>query len=266
MSFPANTTCYMVCAGTCQVHGFPNTLSPGYATSFLVSPGPSPTLTAVTTHSRHPSPLLTASPLPQVPPLSPSFAIINVPNTRHSHPPSPVIPTMALTPSVNPLVAHDSDPHHDKVHYDISKDLSEIYVSKVPGTGPRITFEQERYRVVEGPSPKNYHVAFDHPFFMRTKRFNGTPRIKDLLEWLHSYFHERVTAGEESDLKGDMDLYQLAVTTQRKRCGATADRKAEWDKGMKRVDILGKECKFRGIYLDTSAIKDHLTLRVVFGK
>ena len=173
---------------------------------------------------------------------------------------------MALTLSVNPLVAHDSDPHHYKIHYDISKDLSEIYVSKLHGSGPRITPEQERSRVVEGPSPEKYHVAFDHHFFTKTKRFSGTPRIKDLLEWLHSYFHERVTTGEESELKEDMDLYQLAVKTQRKRCGTTTDRKAEWDKGMKRVDILGKDSKFRGIYLDTSAINDHLTLRVVFGK
>ena len=63
-----------------------------------------------------------------------------------------------------------------------------------------------------------------------------------------------------------MNLWKVASDTQVKRCQDVLDSDAEWAQGMKRVDILGKECKFQGVYLDSSFIGDHLTLHVVFGK
>jgi hypothetical protein len=197
-------------------------------------------------------------------PLSPAFAVVNIQNTYS--PSSPVVPALLLTtPSVNPLVALDSDSCSHKVQCDISNDPIDARISKSCGRNTSLTPEQKRSPVVEDALHSHFRVMFDHPGLADTIDFHGSPTVGDLLTELHSHFHERVGSGEKSNLK-QLGLYQAAITAQTKRCEAAFDGHTEWNRGMKRVDILGKECKFHGVYLDSSSISDHLALRVVFGK
>ena len=251
-------TCYHRCSCDRQ-----NPMSGGY---YVVTPAPSPTLTTVAMLPRN-SPTFTISPLPATTQL-PTLAVLNTQNTHHRcRSPSPVQPTLVLTtPNINPLVAHGSDPHHDKVHYDVSKGLSDIRVSKLRGPKIPISDEQKQSLVVEGVSRGTFHVVFDHPGLTSTIEFKGTLTVGDFLEELHSHMDERVGDVEMFNLKKDSHCYQTAGETQVKRCQAAFNRDAEWDRGMKRVDILGKKCKFHGIYLDTSRAGNHLTLGVVFGR
>lgn len=209
----------------------------------------------------HHSPTITISPLPVVTPLPASLAVVNVPNTWYYDSPSPVVPT--TTPSVNPLVAFDSDSGRYKIRYDLSKDLDTIRVSGPYGP---ITDEQRCSLVVEGAPHKSFRVMFDHSVLTSIIELEGPLMIEDLLRELHSHFRRPPSSREMSDLRKDMYLCRAAVETRVKRCEAAFDPRAEWDRGMKRIDILGRECKFRGIYLDTSSISDYLKLCVVFGK
>jgi hypothetical protein len=142
------------------------------------------------------------------------------------------------------------------VHYDVSEDPIEV----------RLTHEQKRSPVVEGAPHSRFRIAFGHPALVHTIDFEESLTVGDLLTELHSHFHERVGHGEKYELEKHMDLCGAAVRARTKRCGAAFDAHVEWNRGMKRVDMLGRECKFRGVYLDPSSISDHLTLRVVFGK
>jgi len=255
-------TCYTVMNGVCHFHGPLDSPHPMCTIGYLVDPRLSPTFTAVTTRTRR-SPLLTVSPLLGVSQLPVSFEVLGV-----SHvPPSPVIPTVVFTtPSVNPLVALDPGLYHHKIHYDVSKGSNDVRISRPYGPSIPITEEQKRSLVVEGTLHRRFRVVVDHPGLTSTIDIEGSLTVEDLFEELHSHFHQRVRPGEMSNLKKDMNLFQVAVDTQVKRCAAALDGHAEWDRGMKRVDILGKECKFRGIYLDTSYISDRLTFYVVFGR
>lgn len=233
---------------------------------YVVNPRASPALTAVVTCT-HPSPTFTISQLPVVTQLPTSFAVANFQNTYHLDPPSPGLSALVLTtPSVNPLVALSSDPCHNKIHYDVSKDLNTVCVSKPYGFSTSITNEQRYSPVVEDTLHRNFRIEFDHPVLTSTIDFKGTLTVGDLLEELHSHFHAWVGSREMSKLEGDGTYCHAATIARTKRCEAAFDTRAEWGRGMKRVDILGKETKFRGIYLNTSCISDYLTLYVVFGK
>ena len=242
----AVTTCHAVRAGTCCFHSTPP--SPTCTISHVVDPRFSPGLATVTIRTGH-SPTVTISPALVTSPLPSPRTVINVQNTCHH-------PVHISTPSVNPLLAFDSDSRHYKIYYDLSKDLSAV----------RITDEQWCSLVVEGAPHKRFRIAFDHPALTSTIEFEGSLTVEDLLNELHSHFRKRPRPREMSELKKDMHLYQMTIQTQVKRCQTAFDPHAEWDQGLERVDFLGRECKFRGIYLDASPTSDHLTLRVVFGK
>ena len=153
------------------------------------------------------------------------------------------------------------------VHYDISKDLSTARVPGLCGRSTLISYEQMHSLAVEGALHERFHIVFDHPVLASTIDFEGSPTVEDLLDALYSHFDKRAGSREMSNLMEDMYLFRNAVDTQVKRCEAAFDARTEWDRGMKRVDILGKGRKFHGIYLDSdTSISDYLTLRVVFGE
>lgn len=267
----------MTCHGNCHhCHS-----SPGHsnqAISYVIDQSVSPPVATLTLTPRSPfltqlpltfagrSPLLAVSPLPGVSQLSNAFGLVSI----NSAPSSPAVSTVVLTtPSINPLVAFDQGPPHSKIHYDVSKDLDHVRVSRPRGHSAPITDEQKRSLVVEGVPHMNFRIVIDnldHPGLPGHIDFEGTLTVGGLLDELHSEFHQRVGARELSDLRKDMNVYHAAVSAQVKRCGTAFDGHTEWERGMKRVDILGKESKFHGIYLDPSYIDDCLTLHVVFGK
>ena len=280
------TSCYQVTGRSCHVHGalgHPSCIvsqtsysraSPT-STTITMYAGRSPTLTISPLPAAHPlpattytrrSPAITISPLPGISPLPASLQDLDYQDTYNYNPSSPVMSALVLTtPSINPLVAYDSGPC--QVHCDLSKDPIRVRVSGLCGRGARITPEQDRSPVVEGALHSHFRIMFDHPILERYIDYTEPLTVGDLLAELHLHLHKRVRSGEMHDLKNDMDLYQTAVNTQVKRCGAAFDSHAEWDQGMKRIDMLGKESKFCGVYLDSSApVSDYLTLRVVFGK
>lgn len=260
MSLPA-TPCYQVVTGK---HYHPN---PNYVIGQALVYPSSPAFTAVTTHSHH-SPIFTISPLPGVTPLPGSFAVVNLQNAYNTcSPPSPAVSALVLTtPYINPLVAVDSGLCHGKVNFDVSKVQIDVRVSKFCGNSAFITDEQKDSLVVEGALHGHFRIEFDHPGLTGSMGFRRALTVGDLLLGLHKYFHERIGQTEKYHLEKDMDLWKVASDTQVKRCQDMYDPRLEWDLGMKRVDVLGKKSKLRGVYLDPSAFGDHLTLRVVFGK
>ena len=226
-----------------------------------VNPG-SPTYTV--TYTQH-SPAFTVSPLPGISLLPTPFSVPSPQSACNSFPPSPVTPGLHVTTLfVTPLLALDQSFGYDKVCYDVSKDPSIARVSTVHGQSVPITREQRHSLVVEGALVSPFHIAFDHPALTRTIELQGIPTVDEFLRELHSYFLERVGTGEMRDLQGDRDYHPSAVRAQKKRCDAASDPDREWRRGMRRVDILGKGSKLRGIYLDSSPTD--ITLRVVFGK
>jgi len=238
--------------GTCYLHGaLPNLMCTTGCVDPRRSPGYAP--------ARGCTPTIIISPLPAVTPLP--VVVVNVQNTSYYDSPSPVTTSPVLTtPSVNPLVAVDSDLYQHKIYYDLSKDLN-----NVRGPYGPISDEQMRSLVIQGAPHGNFRIAFDHPGLTSSIDFEGPLMIEDLLEELHSHFDKRISSKEKTKIEKNMYLYQMAINTQVKRCRATFDPQAEWDRGMKRVDILGKECKFCGIYLD-GYVGGYYVLRVVFGK
>ncbi|KAF9648464.1 hypothetical protein BDM02DRAFT_3115369 [Thelephora ganbajun] len=263
MSLTITPSYHLVNIGSCRVHGVLNCPYPSCTTSYVVSPGVSPTFTAVAL----PSPCVTVSPLPAVSPL-PSLAVVNFQSPCSRNSPSPVIPVLLLpqTPQVNPLVASNSDVCRQKVHYDVSEDPSTARVSTLLGLSAPISYEQKSSLVIEGVPHGAFRIVFDHPALTSTIKFEGSLTIGELLKQLYSHLHKQVGSREMSTLKEDRNFYTVAVKTQSKRCGAAFDARAEWNQGIKRVDVLGKECQFRGVYLGTSPINDRITLHVVFGK
>ena len=231
---------------------------PNPSTSCYVVPSPTHTTVAMWPHN---SPTYAISPLP-VPAHLPTFAVLNTQNTHHHcRSPSPV-----FTPTINPLVGVDSDSSHYKIHYDVSKDPSDARVSKPRGAKSPITDEQKRSLVVEGTPHRAFLAVFDDPVLTSTIELSGSLTVGDFLERLYSHMHTRAGHDETSNLKKDMDRYSAAVTTQIRRCRTASNRHTEWERGMKRVDMLGKECKFYGIRLDPSCAGDYHTLYVEFGK
>ena len=207
------------------------------------------------------TPTIIISPLPVATPLPVPAVVVNIQNTSYYDSPSPATTSPAFTtPFVNPLVAVDSDPYQYKIYYDLSKDLNSVH-----GPYSLISDEQMHSLVVQGAPHGNFRIAFDHPALISTIKFERPLVIGDLLKALHSHFNKRPSSREKTNIERDMYLLQTAVDTQIKRCQATFDPQAEWDRGMKRVDILGKECKFCGVYLD-GYVGGYDVLRVVFGK
>jgi len=154
------------------------------------------------------------------------------------------------------------------VHYDISKDLSTVCVPTSYGHSTPISDEQKYSLVVEGALHERFRIVFDHPVLTKPMGFFWRSlTVESLLEELLLYFDERVGSRERSNLEKDMHLFREAVDTQVGRCENASDPRAEWNLGMKRVDILGKERKFHGIYLDSdTSNRDYHTLHVVFGE
>ena len=154
------------------------------------------------------------------------------------------------------------------VHYDISKDPSTVCVPTSYGRSTPISDEQKHSLVVEGALHDRLQIVFDHPVFTKPMGFFWKSlTVESLLEKLFLYFEERVGSREGSNLKEYMQLFREAVDTQVERCETASDPRAEWNLGMKRVDILGKERKFHGIYLDSdTSNRDFHTLHVVFGE
>ena len=260
------TPCYQVAPGTCYVHGILGRSNPSCVASQGLVYLASPTLTAITRYTRH-SPAVTILPLDGISSLPSSFSVVNFQNTSDYDPSSPAIPALLLiTPSITPLLALGSSLFCGKINYDVSEDPGNARVSMFYGKSTPITREQKRSLVVEGTLHRRFRIVFDHPALTRTVEFQKAPTVGDLLAELHWHFYDRVGPGEMYDLKKDMDHYSMAIRTQKKRCNATFDPDVEWNRGMKRVDILGKESKFRGIYLDSSSTSSYLTLHVVFGK
>jgi len=263
----ASTSYCQVASRTCYLHGTFNCPESSCAVSQVLVHPASPAFTTVTMRTRR-SPVFTISPLPGVPPLPASLGVVGFQNTHNYGPPNPTVSAPVLTtPSVNPLVALGSGLCHGKVLCDVSEYPINVCVSKLWSNSAPITEEQKRSLVVEGALHRRFRVKFDHPGLTRTwLDFQGILTIRDLLTEIHWHFHERIGHGEKNHLKKDMNLWKVASDTQVKRCQDVLDCDAEWKRGMKRVDILGKECKFHGVYLGSSFIGDHLTLRVVFGK
>jgi len=254
------TRCYPVNSGTCSVHGTIHYPNPGCSFSYVVSGGTSPALTTVTMVTRR-SPLLTVSPLPGLP------TVGNFQDGSSRHSPSPVIPILVLTtPTINPLVVVDSELRHHKVHYDASKHPSTAR-AKFCGRNTPISREQMDSLVVEGALHRCFRVMIDHPALTRTIDFKeGSPTVGDFLTELYSHLQEQVGSEEKLTLEGFPSPFIAALKAQMKRCEAAPDFSAEWKRGMKRIDVLGEECKFRGVYLDSTPAGDYLVLNVLFGK
>ena len=263
MSFTA-TPYYQVVPATCCVHNHPH--SGCAASQSIVNPA-SPAFTTITMYTPHHSPVYTISPLPGVSPLPASFMVASPRSTDGYYPPSPVVPGLLLaTVFITPLLAFDQSLCYGKIHYDVLKDPGNARVSKLYGQSAPITNEQKRSLVVEGALHTRFRIVFDHPALTRTIELHATPTVGDFFAQLRSYFYEPVWDGEKYDLQKDPNHFSEAVKAQKKRCDATFDPDVAWRQGMKRVDILGKKTKFRGIYLDSSSTSDYLTLRVVFGR
>jgi len=257
---------YQVVPGACYLHGASNCPHPSCAASQVLIHPASPTFTTFTART-HRSPIITISPLPGVTPLPASLGVVNFQNTYNYDSPSQISALVLTNPSVNPLVALGSSLCHGKVHCDISESPIDVCVSKVWGNSAPITEEQKRSLVVDGALHRRFRVRFDHPGLTPTwLDFQGILTVRDLLMEIHWHLHERIGHGEKHHLKKDMNLWKVASDAQVKRCQDALESDAEWKRGMKRVDILGKECKFQGVYLDSSFIGDHLTLHAVFGK
>ena len=264
MPSPA-TPSILISPDTCHHHCSCDRPNPVCTGCYVGNLAPSPTHTAVTMWP-HNSPTFAISPLPVAAQI-PTLAVLNTQNTYHHHrSPSPVHATLVFTPNVNPLVALDLDSSHHKLHYDVSKDPSHAYVSKSRGPRIPITNDQRRSLVVEGTPHSAFHVVFGDPVLTSTIEFRGSLTIGDFLDELCSYMHKRVGRGEMSNLEKDTDRCSAAAIARTRRCGATSDPHGEWERGMKRVDMLGKGCKFYGIRLDTSCTSNYHTLFVEFGK
>ena len=263
----STTSYYQVIPGACCHHGTCNCPRSNCAASQVLVHPASPAYTTVTTHTHH-SPIVTISPLPGVSPLPVSLGVVNLQNAYNYGHPSTTISGVVLTnPSINPLVALGSGLCHGKVHCDLSEYPIDVCVSKLWGGSAPITEHQKQFVVVEGALHQRFRVMFDHPGLTRNWiDFRGILTIRDLLAEMHWHFHDRIGQGEESHLKKHMNLWEVASGTQVKRCQDELDSDAEWRRGMKRVDILGKECKFQGVYLDPSFVGDYLTLHVVLGR
>ena len=92
--------------------------------------------------------------------------------------------------------------------------------------------------------------------------------IENLIQLLHDHFQQPLGSKETSKLERDMKLYQSAVNNCCERCRTEDDPDDAWweGSGMKRIDVLGKECKFRGVELDLTPANNRLILRVALGK
>lgn len=213
-----------------------------------------------------PSPQLTLSPLPVVSPLH-SLAVVNLPSSASRRiSPSPVQAMLVATLQIHPIVSMGPELYHSKLHYDVSKDPHTAAVSTF-GVTTSISIEQKNFPVVGGALVHTaFEIVFNHPILINTIKCDTSLTVGELVKHLYSHFHKRVGAGEMSSIEQDADLYTAAVKHQNKRCQAMFDVGAEWNKGMKRIDVLGKECKFRGLELDATSAHDRLLLRVTFGK
>ena len=257
---------YQVASDACFLHGTFNCPHQSCAVNQVIIRPASPTFTVRTTRT-HRSPIIAISPLPGVSPLPASLGVVGFQNTYNYGSPGQISALVLTNPSVNPLVALGSGFCHGKVHCDISESPINVCVSKIWGNSVPITEEQKLSLVVEGALHGRFRVRFDHPGLTRTwLDFEGILTVRDLLTEIHWHFHERIGHREKRHLKKDMNLWKVASDTQVKRCQDALESDTEWKQGMKRVDILGKECKFQGVYLDSSFIGDHLTLHAVFGK
>jgi hypothetical protein len=171
---------------------------------------------------------------------------------------------LVATLQVNHLVAMGTDLNSSKLHYDLSKGLHTAYISK-RGIGSPITPEEKDSVVVEGAMPHTrFRIAFNHPV-LASIDCDASLTIGGLIELLHLHFHNPLRHREMSALKPLMELYLAAMRNMGKRCEASLNCPVEWDEGLKRIDVLGKERKFRGIELDTTS-HNYVTLRVAFGK
>jgi len=242
--------CCPLANGACRCHH-------NFASSYVVSPILGSTTLALTTHSPNSY---------HSPHLTPTFGIVNLPGSGRCGSPSPVIPTLLLTTpvAVDSLVAIDTEIHSHKVHYDVSKGLQTACISAC-GLDTPISNEQKNFPVVKG-APPNARLrivpADQHPVLTQTIERDSSLTIGELIKLLHSYFHEPLGSEEASSLRSNVDLYPVAIKNQQKRCKAASDPDEEWSMGMKKIDVLGKECKFRGVELDAAP----LTLYVAFGK
>ena len=65
-----------------------------------------------------------------------------------------------------------------------------------------------------------------------------------------------------------MNLYQSAGNNCCERRRTEDDPDDAWGEGsgMKRIDVLGRECKFRGVELDLTTANNRLILRVALEK
>lgn len=249
----------------CGVHGAPqhNCVAVGYV------PTTSPLFTTLPMLSpnMHRSPQLTlGTPVHMTSPL-PTFAVVNFPTSRGNSP-SPVVQNLLLTTTlqVNPLVAVGMELYSSKISYDVSKEPHTSRISRC-GITTSLSEEEKDFLVVEGAlMHTNCSIEFDHPVLQTTIRCDSSLTIGDFVTLLYSHFRERLGSRETASLSQDMDLFTEATKNQNKRCRTTHNPRAEWGQGMKRIDVLGRECKFRGVELDTMSGQDTITLRVVFGR
>ena len=220
--------------------------------------------TGYTTYSPnngHSSQIIIPSPL--------SLAVVNLPSQSRRNSPSPVILARPLTTmlAIHSLVAIDTQMYSPKIHYDVSKDPNTAYISTL-GVSVPISNEQKNYQVVEGALPNiDLCIVFDHPILTDTFECDSSLTIGELIQLLYAHFHQGLESSEMTNLRGDVNFYPAAVKNQEKRCRAAFDHKKEWSEGMKRIDVLGRKCKFHGVELDaTSSTHNYFTIRVVFGK
>jgi hypothetical protein len=173
---------------------------------------------------------------------------------------------LVATLQVNRLVAMGVDTYSSKLYYDVSKGTHTAHLSKC-GISSSIPPEERDSLVVEGAVPQtHFRIAFNHPYLTSLIDCDAPPTVGGLIKLLHSHFHEPLRSREMFSLKSNMDLYLAAMNNLGKRCETSFDRDVQWKEWMKRIDVLGKECKFRGIELDTTSSHNYVTLRVAFGK
>ena len=247
---------YLLNGGICQCT--PNTRYCHCAPSHVSSPTIT-TLTSPYSPTIRLSPHITLTPLHAPSPL-PSLAVLNLPGPSRGNSPNMLVAELR----VNPLVAMSMEVYSSKLHYDVSRSPHTACISTC-GINTSITPQQKGSPIVEGALLyTSFRIEFNHPILRSTIDCDSSMTISDLITELHSHFQRRLGSRETANLNRDMTLCTAAFNNQKKRCQATFDPNAEWSLGMKRVDVLGKESKLRGIELD--AINGPLTLRVTFGK
>ena len=197
----------------------------------------------------------------------PPLAVMNFPTSRGNSP-NPVVQNLLLTTTlqVNSLVAVGMELYSSKISYDVSKEPHTARISRC-GITASLSEEEKDFLVVEGALLyTSFSIEFDHPILGRTIKCDSSLTIGDFITLLYSHLRERLGSRETTNLGQDMDLFTEAIKNQHKRCHTTLNPRAEWTQGMKRIDVLGRECKFRGVELDTTSGQDTIVLRVAFGK